>query len=133
MMKTLLLISAILLCSFQAFSQTEPSVKYFGGIYDNIMYFNVVIFNKDTCYYSIEVSSDGRVFDDVFCDSIKPMPCPVSHSFKMSTKEKTMCVRVVTRTGNKVIDYQSIDFEAGKYTYIKEIVALKVHPIHGRF
>jgi hypothetical protein len=134
-MKKLLLIYTIL-CSIQSFCQTPtevPPVQYFGGIYEGIMYFNVVIFNKDTCYYTIEVASNGGEFDDVYCDSVRPMPCPIMHSFKLPTKEKELCIRVVAKIGNKVIDYQAIDFEAGKYTYIKEIAAVRSHPVHARF
>jgi hypothetical protein len=130
-MKKLLLVLSLLI-SIQAFSQISD-IKYFGGIYNKQLYFNTVIFNKDTCYLVVEFSSDGRVYQELFCDSINPMPVPIMHGFQLGTNETYLWVRMTIMTSEKIIDFPTEVFQKGIYTYNPVVIAVKSRPVHGNF
>ena len=130
-MKKFLLI-LVLLVSVQTFSQISD-VKYFGGIYEKQLYFNVVFNNVDSCYFIVEFSYDGRVYRELFCDSVKPVPLPIIHCFQMSTNNTQLWVRMTVMTGNKIIDFQSEVFEKEKYTYAPIVSVIKSRTVHGNF
>lgn len=132
MKKLLLLLSFVLslLISSQSFSQI-PNTAYFGGIYDNKLYFNWVIHNTDTCYFIVETSEDGLDYQEIFCDSISPVPFPILHGVKIPTNENKLCVRLVAVMGGKIINFQPELFQAGKYTNIPKVPLNTVLPVYA--
>ena len=130
-MKHFLFLIAFLL-STQAFSQI-PDVKYYGGIYDKILYFNFVIHNEDTCSFIIETSADGRDYQEVFCDSVRPVPIATSHSFKIATNEKQLFIKVIVQTDNKIIYFPPASFTSGLYTYSPVVTAMNYRVIRAKF
>lgn len=131
-MKKLLIFLLLISVSYKSFCQTS-NVVYFGGIYDNQIYFNFVIHNKDTCYYIVEMSKDGREYQEIFCDSIKPMPCAILHGVRIPTNETDVCVRITIETQGKIIWFQPESFHAEQYTYAPKVSIAKARPIHATF
>ena len=131
-MKKLLLILFTLVIGNKTFSQIS-NVQYFGGIYENTIYFNFVMHNTATCYFVVEISKDGRYFQEIFCDSVAPMPCAILHGIKIPTTDTTVCMRVSVQTKDVVLYFQQEDFAANKYTYTADVRVYKSRPVHGRF
>lgn len=130
-MKKLLLIIALLISS-HAFTQVSD-VKYFGGIYEKQIYFNFVMHNEDTCYFVVEISTDGRDFYEIFCDSVRPMPVAILHGVQIATNDTAVCMRVTVETKNVIMYFPSEDFQANKYTYVSDILVTRSRPVHARF
>ena len=130
-MKKNLLVLLFLFSTKIAFTQ-DNTIKYFGGIYENKLYFNWVIHNKDSCYYSIEISDDGEEYYEIQRDSIRPMPIPIMHSIQLPACSAELCVRVVAKINGNILEYPAETFKERTYTYIVD-VRPRGRPIHGNF
>lgn len=131
MKKLLLPLFLLLTTSFFSFSQ-DNTIKYFGGIYGNQLYFNWVIHNKDSCYYYVEISEDGEEYYVIKRDSIRPMPVPIMHGIYIPACSPELCVRVVAKINGVVFEYQPETFKEGVYTYVADIRP-RGRAIHARF
>jgi hypothetical protein len=128
-----LIFTILFLTSICAYSQTIPTVEYFGGIYGNTAYFNWAFHNRDTCQFVVEVSYDGDTYEPVnIRDSIvAPMPVTVSHGYKVSTCEKELWFRVIAKTEGKIMTFLPQPLCENKYTYEPAVYA--PHVIHASF
>jgi len=122
----------LLFVGTKSFCQTS-NITYFGGIYDKQLYFNWVMHNTDTLYFVVETSIDGRDYQELFCDSVNPMPAAIMHGIKMATTETQILVKVIAKTSGKVMYFQPEVFCKDKYTYIPTISIMISRPIHGDF
>jgi len=127
-----LLLPLLFIITTTAFSQ-DNAIKYFGGIYDNQLYFNWVLHNEDTCYYLIELSDDGESYYKIKSDYITPMVVAVMHSIKIPACGSELCVRVIAKMNGVILEYQPEIFEEGKYTKTSNIKPMKGRVIHANF
>jgi len=120
-----ILLAIIMLCSIRSFGQPEKTVQYFGGVYDSTAYFNWVIHNRDTCSFIVEMSYDGGMFEEVFRDSIRPMPFPIWHGVKIPACEDVW-FRLTTVTEGYITTFNSELFGMNYYTRREKVCACRV-------
>ena len=127
-----LLLPLLLIITTASFSQ-DNTVKYFGGIYNDTLYFNWVMHNKDSCYYIVELSDNGYEYYEVERDSIHPVPVAVMHGFKIPACSSELCIRLIAKMSGVVFEYQPETFKEGVYTYVADIKPRKGKAIHASF